>query len=186
MKFLKFLHKHALSLQILTNLFTIIGVVVAVFQISSARQIVEAILTSQEKAASYRLLAMKTEVQLNISRIQDVLNHQGEYRNMRQTFQLPLSTAVYYSNPTFFKLEHLDKDENQAVNEKISEVYAYWQIANNLIQSSQTLAASAGLNPRIAQLNLWKNNVKILEILGNTLKPAQEILKAFESESNPS
>ncbi len=185
MKFLKFFHKHALSLQILTNLFTIIGVVVAVLQISSARQIVEAILTSQEKAASYRILAMKTEVRLNISRIQDVLAREEEYRNMHQTFQLPFSTAVYFSNPTFFKLEHLDKDENQAVNEKISEVYASWQVANSLIQASQALADSAALNPRIAQVNLLRNNLKILQIMEETLKPAQDILQALSAESNP-
>ncbi len=185
MKFLKFFHKHALSIQIMTNFFAIVGVVVAVFQISSTRQIIQAIFTSQEKAASYRILAMKTEVQTNLGRIQNVLDNADKYAKLQETFQVPLSTSVYFSNPTFFKLERLGKDDNEAVNEKISNVYASWQIANSLIQATQATAATAALNPRTAQFNLLKNNIKILEILKSTFQPAQEIYKALAAESNP-
>lgn len=185
MKILKFFHKHALSIQILTNFFAIVGVLVATFQISSTRQIIQAIFTSQEKAASYRLLAMRTEIQTNVNRIQDVLKNAPEYQSLHETFQVPLSTSVYFSDPTFFKLEHLDKDANEAVNEKISNIYASWQIVNSLIQGSQVLTGNAGLNPRLVQLNLLKNNMKILGILRETLGPAQEVLKALSAESNP-
>jgi hypothetical protein len=174
-----------LSLQILTNAFTIVGVLAATLQISSTRQIIQAIFTSQEKAASYRILAMKTEMQTNLVHIQDVLANANQYRNLHETFQIPLSTAVYFSNPTFFKLEHLDKDANLNINEKLSEVYASWQIANSLIQASQNLADSAALNPRVAQINLLKNNLKILELLEKTRQPAQEVLKALDGESGP-
>lgn len=185
MKILKFFHKHALSIQIMTNFFTIVGVLVATLQISSTRQIIQAIFTSQEKAASYRVLAMKTEVQTNLGRIQNVLDNAGRYAKLQETFQVPLSTSVYFSNPTFFKLERLDKDDNETVNEKISNVYASWQIANSLIQATQATAATAALNPRTAQFNLLKNNMKILEILKSTFQPAQEIYKALAAESNP-
>ncbi|GEM_PF-5521871 len=185
MKFMKFFHKHALSIQILTNFFTIVGVVVATFQISSTRQIIQAIFTSQEKAASFRILAMKTEIQNNISRIQDVIIHRTEYTSLHETFQIPLPTSVYYSNPTFFKLEHLDKDANRDLNQKISSVYTSWQIADSLIQSSQAMADSEALNPRMAQVNLLKNNMKILGILESTLEPAKEILKELQIEPSP-
>ena len=185
MKILKFFHKHETSIQILTNFFTIVGVLVATFQISSTRQIIEAIFTSQEKAASYRLLAMKTEVQTNVDRIQGVLAKAKEFETLHEVFQIPLSTSVYYSDPTFFKLEHLNRDDNQAFNQKISEIYANWQIANSLIQATQSLSINAALNPRGAQVNLLKNNLEILKLLQRTLQPAQEVLMDFSAEPSP-
>lgn len=185
MKILKFFHKHALTIQILTNLFTIMGVVVAVFQISSTRQIIEAIFTSQEKAASYRLLAMKTEVQANTSRIQGILGQAKLYETLNASFQIPLSTSVYFSNPTFFKLEHLNKEDNEAFNEKVSKVYENWQVANSLIQTTEGMATNVSSNPRLTAMNILKNNRVILKILQETLQPAQEILRDLSAESNP-
>ena len=182
---MKFFHKHEVSIQILTNFFTIVGVLVATFQISSTRQIIQAIFTSQEKAASYRLLAMKTEIQTNVVRIQNILSQARLYETLNTSFQIPLSTSVYFSNPTFFKLEHLDKDDNQAFNEKVSNIYEDWQIANSLIQVTESMATNVSANPRIAAINILKNNRKILEKLAETLQPAQEVLKALEAESNP-
>jgi hypothetical protein len=170
----------------LTNFFTIVGVLVATFQISSTRQIIEAIFTSQEKAASYRILAMKTEVQTNVNRIQNVMSKAQEYALLHQSFQVPLLISVYYSDPTFFKLEHLDKAKNDEINQKIAEIYASWQIVNSLIQASEGLTNSTSLNPRLAQANLLKNNLKILEIMKSTLQPAQEVLNALSAESSPS
>lgn len=185
MKPVNFFHKHALSIQILTNLFTIMGVIVAVFQISSTRQIIEAIFTSQEKAASYRILAMKTEIQANVARIQGILNQANLYENLSAVFQIPLSTSVYFSDPTFFKMEHLDKADNEAFNEKVSQVYENWQIANSLIQATESMATNVSANPRITAMNLLKNNRKILEILQATLQPAEAILQDLDAEPGP-
>jgi hypothetical protein len=185
MKFMKYFHKHETSIQILTNFFTIVGVLVATFQISSTRQIIEAIFTSQEKAASYRLLALKTEVQSNLGRIEGIMKQAKLYENLSAGFQIPLSTSVYFSDPTYFKLDHLDKDQNEAFNEKISKIYEDWQIANSLIQVTESMGTNVSANPRITAINILKNNRKILNYLGETLQPAQDVLKALEAESNP-
>jgi len=185
MKILRFFHKHALSIQILTNFFTIVGVLVATFQISSTRQIIEAIFTSQEKAASYRLLAMKTEVQANVNRIQGILGQAKLYENLSVSFQIPLSTSVYFSNPTFFKLEHLNKGDNEVFNEKVSAVYQNWQVANSLIQTTEAMATNPSARPNITAMNILKNNRVILKYLQETLEPAREILKDLSAESNP-
>lgn len=185
MKILKFFHKHALSIQILTNLFTIMGVVVAIFQISSTRQIIEAIFTSQEKAASYRILAMRTEIQANVNRIQGILGHAKLYEDLSVSFQIPLSTSVYFSNPTFFKLEHLDKKDNEVFNEKVSAVYQNWQVANSLIQTTEGMATNPSARPNITTMNILKNNRVILNYLQETLQPAQEILRDLSAESDP-
>lgn len=185
MKFLKFFHKHALSIQILTNFFTIVGVLVATFQISSTRQIIQAIFTSQEKAASYRILAMKTEVEANVSRIQGILNQAKLYETLNASFQIPLSTSVYFSSPTFFKLARLNKQDNEAFNQEVSAVYENWQIANSLIQATEGMATNSSANPRITAMNILKNNRLILGILQKTLEPAQDILNRLSAESNP-
>jgi hypothetical protein len=129
---------------------------------------------------------MKTEVSANLERIDEALAHETQYLSLRQIFQVPLSTTVYFSNPTFFKLQSLDKTANQAVNEKISKVYVSWQVANNLIQSCQPLELNYRQNPAMSQVNLLKNNTNILDILKRTRQPAEEILKAIEGEPGPS
>jgi hypothetical protein len=181
-KIVKFLHKHHTTIQIATNFCAILGVLVAAFQISSTKQIIQAIFQSQEKAASYKLLAMKTEIATNLEHINDALAHQDQYKNLHQVFQVPLSTTVYFSNPTYFKLDHLDKAGNHSLNVNISKIYVSWQVANNLIQSSQGLVLSANFNPGMAKVNLLRNNLKILEILEMTRQPAEEVLKAIEEE----
>lgn len=185
MKTLRFLHKHSTSIQIITNLCAILGVLVACFQVSSTKQIIQAIFQSQEKVASLKLLAMETELQANLERINDALGHKDDYLRLSHLFQVPLSTTVYFSNPTFFHLDHLDKADNQVLNENIARMYVSWQIANSLIQSSQTLAFNAVNNPAMVRLNLLKNNTQILEILEKTRRPAEQVLKAIEDETGP-
>lgn len=181
----KFFHKHHTSIQIITNFCAILGVLVAAIQITSSKQIIQAIFQSQEKAASYKILAMRAELESNLKHINIVLADRDQYKSGHEVLQLQLSTAVYFSNPTYFKLEHLDKTGNDSLNENISSIYLDWEAANNLIQSSLTVASLASLNRSQSIATLKKNNFRILKILQDTQKQTQEVLQAFEAEPSP-
>jgi hypothetical protein len=183
-KLTKWFHKNSNSIQILTNIFTILGVVVAVFQISSGKEIIQAIFQSQEKSASYRLVAMREEIETNLRTINKIVKEKEGFIKTGQLIQVPLSINAYFSSPTVFKMGHLDKASNEKMNRNIAKIYVQWQEANNLIQSTLSLASS-GLDPLSKKMVLINNNARIARIFEETQPMANEILKAIQAEPSP-
>lgn len=182
-KMWNWLHEHSRDIQMVTNLLTIVGMTVGLLQLSDAKGIINAIYDSQEKTASYRLLAMQTEIETNLEKINDFVRYKADFENGLRVFQIPLAIGVYFSSPTLFKFHQKNKQQNQELNEKISFLYANWQYANALIDANQRTLSMDQMNIESRRRDIALKNMEIIDIFEKTASPAAEVLTAMKQES---
>jgi hypothetical protein len=171
-------------LQLVANIFTVVGVFIAISQTSGTNNIVNAIYQSQEKIASYRLLAVKTEIEANLKTIDLCLKERKQYETGYKIPQLPLSTTAYFSSPTIFKLDHLTEADNKKINVEIAQIYSIWQETNSLIQNNmQILFLYNNASPALKQQSLVANNNQILKAFAETRDLAADIDQKISGET---
>jgi hypothetical protein len=171
-------------LQLTANIFTVVGVFIAISQTSGTNSIVNAIYQSQEKNSSYRLLAVKTEIESNLKIIDLGIQGKKQYETGTKIPELSLSTTAYFASPTIFKLDHLNEADNQKINLEIAQIYPLWQMANSLIQTNmQILLSNNNLDPGLKQHYLVSNNDNILKIFEKTRDMAADIDQKISGEA---
>src|SRR6185369_12974139 len=152
-------------------------------QISSSKKIINAIYDAQAKVSSNRLLAMKTEIALNLGLLREVTapSQRKHFEQGMKICETPLATAVYFSSPTVFQFRK-DPTDQKGINEKIALLYAKWEYANNLIKATNDLLLLYKADLKVKQQVLRVKNGKILQIFDETGPIALQILQALDEE----